>query len=85
MVYSFGGSAESPDPSTFPKWLGRGLFQVLFHPMTQSTQNLWLVLNLGNSSLVTGYEADELTHIWLVEHFAAQSHMNPQFPYPLPT
>ena len=46
-----------------PCMVGRGpLFQVVFHPVTHSTLNLWWALNPGDSGVVIGYEVDELSH-----------------------
>ena len=55
------------------------LFQVLFHLITQSTLPLWWVFNPGNSGVVTGYQVDEYTHNWSLEHFIACSHIYPWF------
>ena len=40
------GPSHSINPSSFPTWVGRDLlFQIVFHPMTSSTPNLWWALN----------------------------------------
>ena len=64
-----------------PYMVGRGLlFQVWFHPMTQSTLNPQWAIKPGDSSVVIGYQVDEFTHTWSEEQFVACSHIYPGFP-----
>ena len=47
VVHTALEAQQSPDPSIFPTWWGKGLlFQVLCHQMTQSTLNCGWALNL---------------------------------------
>ena len=73
LAYSFGGPLESyliPLPSLHVHGV-RGLpLQVVFHLMTQSTPNLWWVLNWGDSGVMMGYQVDKFTHVWFAEHLS---------------
>ena len=58
--------------------VGRGLlFQVWFHPKTQSNLNLQWALNLVIQGMVIGYQVDEFTHAWSEEQLIAHSHIYP--------
>ena len=57
--------------------VGRGLlFQVLFHPMTQSTA---MGIKPSDSGMVIGYQVDEFIGTWSAEWFVAHSHIYPWF------
>ena len=63
-----------------PYMAERGIcFQVVFYPMTQSTVNLWWVLNLVILMFVIGYNVNEFIHTWLVDCFVAWWHIYPGF------
>ena len=58
--------------------VGRGLFQVWFHPVTWSTLNL-VGIKPGDSGIVIGYQVDEFIHALYAEPFLACLHNYPLF------
>ena len=68
-------SRESPNPSAFLHRRKRSSFPafVLYSDMVNFDSLVGI--KPGKSEVVIGYQVDEFTHTWLVEHFVAPSHI----------
>ena len=70
------GLAENHPISLLPCMVGRGLFNVWLHLMTQLTV---LGIQPDGSGLVIWYQGDVFTCTWSEEWFVAHSHIYPGF------
>ena len=54
-------------------------FSGLVPPVDTDASKSVASMKSGDSSVVIGYQIDEFTSTWSVEHFITQSHTNPGF------